>query len=209
MGSSFLTVLHSGLALFAGLAFFKLIIQYGRPNHPLKVISYLTTFAVFLLILGDPLADLGFISAWDWIKWQTLPLMASCFGLIFEIIMVLGGFNQLQQKIMTRLPLLAALLGYTFLKEHLQIIIPVTLILCLFLLIFSTKNLAFFRRVFIKMTIMLGLSSLLLNYGAWNFQWLRAILLYFSFFYFYLYQQGLAAISLVDSFHNDQMEETK
>lgn len=208
MGSSFLTVLHSALAIFAGIAFLKLIFQYGRPNHPLKVITYVTTFAGFAYFLGDALADLGFISGWDWVKWQTLPIMAVSFGLIFEIIMIIGGFSNLQLKIMTRLPLLGSLLGYTFLKEQTFLMAQVAIFICLILLIISTRNVAYFKRVFIKMTIMLGISQLLLLYAPWGIQWLRAFVLFFGFFYFYLLQQGLAAKALIDSL-SDQMEEAK
>lgn len=208
MGSSFLTVLHSALAIFAGMAFLKLIFQYGRPRHPLKVIAYLTTFAGFAYFLGDALADLGFISGWDWVKWQTLPVVACSLGLIFEIIMIIGSFNTLQLKIMTRLPLLGSLLGYTFLKEQTFLIAQIAILISLILLIISSKNVTFFKRVYIKMTLMLGFSQLLLHFAPWGMQWLRAIVLFFVFFYFYLLQQGIAANALIESLR-DQMEEEK
>ena len=103
MDSSFLMWLHISLGLFSLGFFLKLIIQFGLPNHPARLLAYMVGLSATVYFVGQAMTDLSFITPWFWIKWRPLPLVAGSLCLLLQTIMLVGNFSVIQQRIISRI----------------------------------------------------------------------------------------------------------
>ncbi len=197
MDSSFLVWANVGLGVYSVFLFLKFIIQFGRPNHPVRLISYIVLLcaSVYFVMLGA--MELGFIHPFLWEKWRLLPLVAGGLCLLIQVIMMVGKFTLIQQKIVSRIPFIGALLCLFFFPGWGNHFFALSLaISCLFLSI-SVGKARYQKRQFFKM--ILFLSSFFISkhfYFYWSYL-LGDVLLFFSLFYFSIFEQSFGVASVV------------
>ena len=114
MGSSFLTTINALLALYSVIVFFKMIIQFGLPNHPGRFTLYLVSLCAASYFSMKTLTGIGLISPMDYLKFRAIPIVGGGLGLLIQIITSIGQFSIIQQKVISRVPLMAALMVYFF-----------------------------------------------------------------------------------------------
>lgn len=202
MDSSFLNGIHIGLGLFACILFFKLIIQFGLSNHPSRFLSYIVGFCVAAYFVCSALTDLNLISPWEWIRWRALPLIAGSLCLLFQTIMLVGNFSTLQQKVMSRLPLIAALLCFAFFSIYADAFMSFFLILGGIFLIVSFKKARYQVRLYMKMLLMF---LVYVGFNYINQYWayvVSHVFLFFMVFYIFLFEHSFAVAAMVDDFNS-------
>lgn len=200
MDSSFLTVIHVGIGLYALVNAGKLIIQFGLPNHPLRFISYIVSLSVAAYWVGLALTDLSFFSAWAWMKWRTLPLVLGGLCLLFQVITTVANFSVIQQKVVSRLPVIGALLCFAIFQEQANIFAGAFLVLGALFFIISVGKARYEKRQYFKMLLILGISVGLRSMELYWAYLLGETLMFLVLFYFFIFQQATAVSSLVDEF---------
>jgi hypothetical protein len=202
MDSSFLTGLHITLGLFACLLFIKMIVQFGVPNHPARFVCYLVGFSISTYFIGLAATDLNLLSPWDWIKWRSIPLVAGSICLLFQTIMLIGNFSLIQQKVVSRLPLMAALLCFAFFSTLADVFMSWFLVIGGLFLIISVKKARYQKRIYLKM-LLLYLVHVGLNYT--NVYWayvIGQVVLFFIIFYVFLFEHSFGIAAMVDDFRD-------
>jgi hypothetical protein len=198
MDSSFLTGLHLGLSLFSCLLFFKMMIQFGLPNHPIRFVTYMASLCVAAYFIGLALTDLSVISPWAWIRWRSLPLIAGTLCLLLQTIMLVGSFSLIQQKVISRIPVMAALLTFAFFSQHADSLVCGFLLIGGIFLIISVKKARFQKRLYLKMLLMFSLYlifSYVNNYYAYV---VGQIFLFPTVFYIFLFEHSFGVAALID-----------
>ncbi|HXH73769.1 MAG TPA: hypothetical protein VNJ08_02320 [Bacteriovoracaceae bacterium] len=198
MDSSFLTLAIVGLGLYSVIMFFKLIIQFGLPNHPALFTSYLVSFCAMAFLSGKAAVGLNLISPLFWLKWHPLPMVAGSLALLLQTIMTVGNYSHIQQKVVSRFPLIAGLLCFAFFPQYAGTFFGLTIAAgCLFLAISAGKA-RYQKRLYFKMSFFLGIFGLLVmtqNYPAYV---VGEVILYFAAFYFFLFEQSFGVAALMD-----------
>jgi len=200
MDSSFLTGLHIALSLFACLSFLKMIIQFGLPNHPVRFISYVVGLCMLTYFTGLAMTDLNLIRPWIWIKWRTIPLIAGSLCLLMQTIMLIGNLNLLQQKVISRLPLMAALLSFAFFSQYVDFLVSCFILAGGLFLIISVKKARYQKRIYLKV-VMMFLIFLGLTYANSYFAYvIGQIFLAFAVFYIFLFEHSFGVAALIDDY---------
>ncbi|MBA2404929.1 MAG: hypothetical protein H0V66_09180 [Bdellovibrionales bacterium] len=200
MDSSFLTGLHITLGLFACLLLIKMMVQFGLPNHPARFVCYVVGLCVATYFIGLAATDLNLLSPWVWMKWRALPLIAGSLCILFQTIMLVGSFSLMQEKVISRLPLMAALLCFAFFPSQADAFMTCFLILGGLFLIISVKKARYQKRLYFKM-LMLFLIHLGLNWiNVYAAYVIGQILLLFFIFYVFLFEHTFGIAALVDDF---------
>lgn len=200
MDSSFLSGLHISLGLFACILFIKMMVQFGVPNHPARFVSYLVGLCVATYFSGLALTDLSLVNPWLWMKWRSLPLVAGSLCLLLQTIMLAGNFSLVQQKVISRLPIMAAFLCFAFFSNSADVFVSSFLVLGGLFLIISVKKARYQKRLYLKMLLMF-LIHLGLNYV--NIYWVYVVgqlFLFFTVFYIFLFEHSFGLMGLVDDF---------
>lgn len=198
MDSSFLTGLHIGLSLFACLLFFKMLIQFGLPNHPSRFVSYLVSLCATSYFTGLALTDLGLCSPFMWMKWRAFPLIAGSLCLLLQTIMMVGTFSLIQQKVVSRLPLIASLLCFAYFSQYADVFVTSFILIGGLFLIVSVKKARYQKRAYFKMMLMFLIHlafGLVPSEGAYL---VGQIFLFFTIFYFFLFEHIFGVSALVD-----------
>lgn len=208
MDSSFLWsplhIVNLGLALYSCVLFAKILIQFGLPNHPMRLTVYLTCFCLSLFLVGKSFVGADFISPFLWLKYRPLPMIAGGLTLLLQVIVCIGNFSLIQQKVISRLPLIGALLCLAFFPSKAEIFLGATLGAAALFLILSVGKVRYQKRAFLKM-----LFFLLVFYALrWvNVYWIFALgelFLFPAIFYFYVFQQSVSVSSLMDDHYREQ-----
>lgn len=209
MDSSFLSGLHISLGLFACLLFIKLLVQFGVPNHPARFVSYLVGLCVATYFTGLALTDLSLVNPWLWMRWRSLPLITGSLCLLLQTILLAGSFSIVQQKVISRLPIMAALLCFAFFSSYADIFASGFLALGGLFLIISVKKARYQKRLYLKMLLMF-LIHLGLNYL--NIYWIYVIGQLFLFgmvFYIFLFEHSFGLAAMVDDFKESTQGDPK
>ncbi len=209
MDSSFLTGLHISLGLFSCLFFVRLIIQFGLPNHPARFLSYLVSFCIVVYFTSLALTDLSLLSPWVWVKWRAFPLVAGGFCLLLQTITLLGTMNFLQQRVISRLPLIVALMSTAFFSQLADMFFSLFLLSGgLFLIIFVRKS-RYQKRLYLKMGLMFIL-QLICNYMDYYFAYvIGQVFLCLTVFYMFLFQQSFGILALIDDYRQESEGDLK
>lgn len=199
-----LTAVNIGLAIYCTILFLKLIVQFGLPNHPVRLTMYLVSFCATVFFLGKAAVGLGILAPWFWIKYRPLPMVAGSLALLLQVIMSVGTFSLIQQKVISRLPLIGALLCLAFFPTKAEIFVGATFIAGCIFLSFSVGKARYQKRMFFKMCFFL-----LLYYGLrWvNVYWVLVVgeaFLYLALFYFFVFEQSFGVAALVDDHSREQ-----
>ncbi len=166
MNTSWLSLGQTALALVALSQSFFIIAQFKLPNTALKSLAYTISLSVSLSLVFDALTWQGFnillhfpqtysvligLVSWSW-------LGIIIFGLVDEP-------TQLHRKILWRLPLIGAMLGYAIpLWMSVAILSAVWIICFVTLLVFKQKfNYTF--RLYLGNVVLVGLHVGCLNFG--------------------------------------------
>jgi hypothetical protein len=110
MDSSFLITIHALMGIFTCVLFLKMIIQFGWPNHPGRLTAYMVALCICFYFVGLVCTEFGLIPQKAWDHWRALPLVSGSLCLLMQSIMTGGNFSLIQQKVISRLPLMAALI---------------------------------------------------------------------------------------------------
>lgn len=198
MGSSFLTCLNVGLALYSGILFLKLIIQFGLPNHPVRFTAYLVSLCLTVYFGMRAATDLGWLAPIYYIKWRPLPVLAGSLGVLLQVITAVGEFSHIQQKVISRMPLIGALLVFAFFPSKADWFLGLCMLASAVFLSISVGKARYQKRTFFKMLLFLGLFGvgvLINNYWLYMF---GEIFLFFAVFYFFIFQQTFGVSALVE-----------
>lgn len=200
MDSSFLTWLYVGLGLYSGISFFKMLIQFGLPNHPTRFTCYLITLCAVVYFCAQAAVDLSLISPFIWLKWRPLPIVAGGLSLLLQMTLLVARFSLIQQKVISRLPVLGGLICYAFFPEKAEVFFGVSILLGVVFLSISVGKARYQKRLYYKMSFFLGL---FLIFKLFNIYWLYVVgasFLFFALFYFLLLEQSIAISAMVDDF---------
>lgn len=203
MDSSFLTdtaltVLNVGLGLFTAVMFIKLLLQFGLPNHPARFTVYLVSLCAAFFFVTRAATDLGQVSPFFWMRWRTLPLVAGGVTLLLQSIMIVGQLGILQQKVISRIPLIASLLCFAFFPTWAEFFFGSSLLVAAVFLSVSVGKGRMQKRAFLKMCLMMGLYALIqLPQQIW-LHVAGQLFLYGALFYFFLFEQTIGVRSLID-----------
>lgn len=207
MDSSFLMGFHIGLGLLSCVLFIKLIIQFGLPNHPARVVAYMVGFCTAVYLMGLAATDLGLMTPWMWMKWRPLPLIAGTLCLLLQTIMLIGNFSLIQQKVVSRIPLMAALLCFAFFSAYAdQVATLFILVGCIFLIV-SVRKARYQKRAYLKMTLMFLLHLACIYSGWYSVYVLGKLFLFASVFYLFIFEHSFGVAALVDDFKMSLQEE--
>lgn len=198
MDSSFLTFANIGLGLFSSLFFLKMIIQFGLPNHPGRFISYLVVLCVAFYFTGHAAVALNFISPWKWVNLQALPLVTGSLALLLQTVMMIGHFSVIQQKVVSRIPLMAGLICLAIFPMHANIFFVLTVVAgCIFLSV-SVGKARYQKRLYFKMTFFVSLFLVFRWSQEYHLYLTGQFLLFFVIYYLFLFQQAFSVAALID-----------
>jgi hypothetical protein len=208
MDSSFhwspLHIVNLGLALYSLILFMKTLVQFGLPNHPMRLTIYLVSFCLSLFFIGKAFTGADFIAPWMWLKYRPLPMIAGGLTLLLQVIICIGNFSLIQQKVISRLPLIGALLCLAFFPAKAEIFLGATLVAAALFLIVSVGKVRFQKRAFFKMLFFIVLYYAL----RWiNVYWIFVggeLFLFPAIFYFYVFQQSIGVAALMDDHYREQ-----
>ena len=200
MDSSFLTGIHIGLGLVACIFLIKMMVQFGLPNHPARFVAYMVGLCTTTYFLGLAATDLNLLSPWLWMKWRSLPLIAGSLCLLFQTITLAGNFSLIQQKVVSRLPLIAALMCFAFFSDYADVFVTWFLGLGSLFLILSVKKSRYQKRIYFKMVILYFI-HLGINYTDFYSAYvLGQILLFAIIFYVFLFEHSFGVAAMMDEF---------
>lgn len=200
MDSSFLTLVNVALGVFASYSFVKLIFRFGLPNHPGRLTIYMVAFCAAIYFGMKAAVGLGLVPPFVWMRWRTLPLVAGSLALLLQVFSMIGQISRLQQKVLSRLPLMAGLLCFAFFPAYADYFFIFTVVLGGAFLSISVGKARHQKRLFAKMTLFLGTFQLLsMTQNYWLFV-TGEVLLLAAMFYFFLFQESLGVKVLVEDF---------
>lgn len=198
MGSSFLTIINALLALYSVIVFFKIIIQFGLPNHPGRFTLYLVSLCAAAFFSMKALTGLALMSPMDYLRWRSLPIVTGGLGLLLQIVTSVGQFSVIQQKVISRIPLMAALLVWFFFPAKAEFFFGMCILASVLFLTVSVGKARYQKRMFFKMSFFLGIASLLhLTENYWTYV-LGDIFLFPALFYFFIIQQSYGVTAMVE-----------
>jgi hypothetical protein len=204
MDSSFLTAINIGLALYAILNFIRIVIQFGLPNHPARFTVYLVTLCVTSYFVMRASTDLGFIPPFFFWRWRSLPLVIGSFALLMQLITCIGHYGHVQQKIISRIPLILGLLVFSYFPQNADAFLVGSLVAAGLFLTVSVGKARYIKRMFFKLCFFLILSAGLKSVSYWAYL-AGEFLLVFVLFYFFIIQQGMAVQALVEQRHAEDL----
>ena len=203
MGSSFLTTINLGLGLYCVISFFKNIVQFGLPNHPRRFTLYFVTFCAMVFFVMKVMADLNLLNPFFYLRYQSLPLVAGGLGLLIQVMTVVGNFSHVQQKVISRIPLMGGLLVFAFFWQYAEWFFAICLLISVLFLTISVGKARYQKRILSKMTFFL---ALFLLFKTFNYFWLYIVgelFLYPALFYFFIFEQTYGVSALVEEHHTD------
>lgn len=202
MGSSFLTAINLVLAIYCVIMFVKMLIQFGLPNHPGRFILYLVSLCVTSYFVIKAATDLSLVDPLKFMRWRALPLVAGGLGLLLQVITCVGQFSLIQQKIISRIPLMAALLALAFFDAYADYFLIGSLLATVLFLSISVGKARYQKRMLFKMNLFLGFVwvGILTTYSAYV---VTQLFLFPALFYFFIFQQSYGVSTIIDR-HQDE-----
>jgi hypothetical protein len=204
MGSSFLTTISALLTLYSVLMFFKIIVQFGLPNHPGRFTHYMVSLCAALYFSMKTMTEISLMSQMDYLRFRAIPVVGVGLGLLIQIITLVGQFSIIQQKIISRFPLMAALLVYFFMPSKADIFFIICILISLLFLTVSVGKARYQKRLFFKMSFFVAVSvTLHLAENNW-IHLVGDIFLFPSLFYFFIIQQTYGVSAIVERFREEK-----
>lgn len=188
MDSSFLIWPSFVLGLFSLLLLGKMIIQFGVPKHPLKFFAYTITLSWTLLWVGASLVLLDVMDLQTWARFKAVFLLWPALGIFMEMMSQLGQFSPIQQRLMTRFPIIGSLMALAFMPEKVPYLVGFFLLLVLAIFMFQVGKFRYHKRLYIKFLFFLSLSGISYFLPEVFRPWFLMVVLLFSAIYFFLLQ---------------------
>lgn len=201
MGSTFLTAINVGLALYCVINFIKNIIQFGLPNHPARFTLYLVTLCTSAFFIMKAMADLSLINPFIYMRWRAFPLVAGSLGLLLQVITIVGHFSHIQQKVISRIPLMGALLFFAFFWEKADWFFGMSLAMAVVFLSISVGKARYQKRMLIKMTLFILLFGVFKLFNYFSLYILGELFLFPALFYFFVFEQSYGISALIEEHH--------
>ena len=198
MGSSFLTAIDIALALYCVSHLLKNIIQFGLPNHPSRFTLYLVTLCASAFFALDVMADLALIPPYDFMRWRAFPLVAGSLGLLLQVITTVGQFGMIQQKIISRIPLIGALLVFAIFPNHADVFFTLSILATVLFLSVSLGKARYQKRTLLKMSLFLGLVGLCTLFNVYPLYIVSKLFLFPALFYFFVFEQSYGVSALIE-----------
>lgn len=198
MGSSFLTAVNVALSLYCFIAFLKTIIQFGLPNHPARFILYLVSFCVVTYFFLKAGTGLGQISPEDYLRWRTFPLVAGSLGLLLQVITTVGHFSNIQQKIISRVPIIGAMMVFAFFPGKGDLFFTVCILATVLFLSVSVGKVRYQKRTLLKMVLFIFLSYTATLANQYWIYVLGEAIIFLALFYFFIFQSTYGVSALID-----------
>lgn len=200
---SMLTTVNIALGLYTVVMFIKLIIQFGVPNHPIRLTAYFVTLCTSIFFVFHALVGMNLIAPWFWLKYRPLPMVAGSLALLLQVIMSGGSFTLIQQKVVSRIPLIGGLLVLAFFPTEAEIFVGIAILAGCIFYAFSNKA-RYQKRALFKLALFM-----LLYFGLRliNQYWVLVmgeLLLFFALFYLFIFEQAFAVSALVDDHQNKE-----
>jgi hypothetical protein len=202
MGSSFLTAINLLLGFYCVFVFFKFIFKFGLPNHPAKFTLYLVSLCAASFFSIKALTELGVVEPFLFMKWRALPIVAGSLGLLLQVITTIGSYGRIQQKIISRIPLIAALLFFAFFSEKADLFFIGCMVVT-FLTILVGKA-RYQKRMLFKMSLFLGLSGICILFNSFWSYILGQLFVFPALFYFFIFEEAYGISALVSEFSQDE-----
>ena len=134
----------------------------------------------------------------DFLRWRSLPIVGGGLGLLLQIVTSVGQFSVIQQKVISRIPLMAAILVWFFFPAKAEFFFGACILASVLVLTVSVGKARYQKRMFFKMTLFLGIASLLhLTENYWTYV-LGDIFLFPALFYFFIIQQSYGVTAMVE-----------
>jgi hypothetical protein len=207
MGSSFLTAINVALALYCVINFFKFFIQFGLPNHTARFMLYMVVLSGTSYFVMKPLVEFEFISPFLFMRWRALPLIVGGLGLLMQIITIIGTYSYLQQKIISRIPLMASLLVFAFFPQLVETFFVLTILASVLFLTISVGKARYQKRLFFKMSLFLGIFWIFKLINTYWFYILGELFLFPALFYFFIFEQSYGISALIEENRFKEAEE--
>lgn len=198
MGSSFLTAINVVLGLYCVIIFLKNMIQFGIPNHPARFTLYLVTLCATTFFAMRAMADLGLMNPFVFMRWRALPLVAGSLGLLLQVITIVGHFSHIQQKIISRIPLMGALLFFAFFWEQADWFFGASVLIAVLFLSISVGKARYQKRMLVKMALFVGLFGLFKLSNNFTLYIIGELFLFPALFYFFIFEQSYGVTALVE-----------
>lgn len=203
MGSSFLTAINLGLGLYCVVTFFRMMIQFGLPNHPARFTLYLVLLSVTSYFVMKSLTGFHLINPFLFMRWRALLLVAGSLGLLLQAITLVGHNSLIQQKIISRLPLMAGLVFFAFFSDYAHFFLGGSVLASVLFLSISVKNARYQKRMLLKMSLFLGIFWLLSLCNQYWLYILAELFLFPALFYLFVFEQSYGVSALVEEFMED------
>jgi hypothetical protein len=188
MDSSFLMWVNVGLAIYSTICFFKLLIQFGLSNHPARFTAQLVMLCVCGYFVGQALVDFNVASTEHWSRWRVIPIVAGSLAMLLQVTLMGPHFSRIQQKVISRLPLIASILCFAFFSSYANIFFAVTIIAsALFLTISVGKN-RYQKRQYLKMAFFLMLFQIFQVVDIYWVNLFGELFLFAALFYFFIFE---------------------
>lgn len=201
MGSTFLTAINVVLALYCVIIFLKNIIQFGLPNHPARFTLYLMHLCVTSYFVMRAMVDLSLMNPFHFLKWRTFPIVAGSLGLILQVITVVGSFSHIQQKIISRIPLMGAILFFAFFSDYADWFFGISVLVAVLFLSISVGKARYQKRMLIKMVLFLGILGLFRLTNHYSLFVVGELFLFPALFYFFIFEQSYGVSAMIEEHH--------
>lgn len=199
MGSSFLTTINVVLALYALIVFLKSIVQFGLPNHPARFTLYLVNLCAVAYFTMKSLTGMGFLSPLFYLHWRPIPIVGGGLALLLQVIMACGRFSRIQQKIISRIPLIGGIMVFAFFPVYADHFFAGCIGLSVLFLSISVGKARYQKRMIFKMGLFLGLSFLLSLVDTYWTYVIAECLLIPALFYLSIFEQSCGVSALVEN----------
>ena len=200
MDSSFLTWVNVGLGLYTTICFIKMLIQFGLSNHPARYTALLISLCVCCYFVGQALTDLAVVTPFHWMQWRAIPLVAGSLALLLQIILMGSQFGKVQQKVVSRLPIIASLLVFAFFSQKADYFLIACLAAGTLFLSISVGKMRYQKRQFIKMVFILSVAYGCKLLNIYSIYILGELLMFLAVFYFFIFENSIGVAALVDDF---------
>lgn len=202
MGSSFLihTTIDLGLTLYSSILCLKSFIQFGLPNHPARFLLYLVSLCAAAFFIMNTLMGMEIISPDEYLRLRAIPFVAGSLGMLLQIISTVGQFSLFQQKIISRIPLMGALLIFAFFHEKADLFMGLILLASVLFFSISVGKARYQKRTFFKMVLFLVVFNLGLKIPLFWVYVINHLFLFASLFYFFIFQQTFGISSIIEKY---------
>jgi hypothetical protein len=143
-------------------------------------------------------AALGHVNPFFYLRCRALPLVAGSLGLLLQTISLVARSSGIQQKILSRIPLMAALLFTAFFSSYADWFFGVAITAAVLFLSAAVGKARYQKRALVKFALFLGLAGALSLAGDFRAFVAGQLLLFPALFYFFVFEHAVGVAALVD-----------